>query len=100
MKKILVLALSAAVLSLMVPAAFAADLASDANYKAKCAACHGAAAEGKPAMKTAPLKDSAAKAEDELTTTVTNGKGKMPAYKDKLKPEDIKALVSEIKALK
>src|SRR5690242_10888473 len=100
MKKLLVFALTIAVLGLMVPAAFAADLTSDANFKAKCAACHGANAEGKPAMKTAPLKDSAAKSEDELTTAITNGKGKMPAYKDKLKPEDIKALVSEIKALK
>jgi mono/diheme cytochrome c family protein len=100
MKKILVFALTIAVLGMMVPAAFAADLASDANYKAKCAACHGANAEGKPAMKTAPLKDSAAKSDDELTTTITNGKNKMPAYKDKLKPDDIKALVTEIKGLK
>jgi cytochrome c6 len=100
MKKTLVFALTIAVLGMMVPAAFAADLATDANYKAKCAACHGATGEGKPAMKTAPMKDSAAKSEDELTTAITNGKGKMPAYKDKLKPEDIKALVAEIKATK
>jgi cytochrome c551 len=100
MKKILAFALTVAVVGMMVPAAFAADLASDANYKAKCAMCHGPAAEGKAAMKTPPMKDSAAKSADELTATITNGKGKMPAYKDKLKPEDIKELVTEIKALK
>jgi cytochrome c6 len=100
MKKMLVLALTIAVLGLMVPAAFAADLTADANFKGKCAACHGANGEGKPAMKTAPLKDSAAKSADELTTTITNGKNKMPAYKDKLSADDIKTLVSEIKALK
>ena len=72
MKKMLVFALTIAVLGLMVPAAFAADLTADANYKGKCAACHGANAEGKPAMKTAPMKDSAAKSADELTTTITN----------------------------
>jgi len=100
MKKMLAFALTIAVLGMIVPAAFAADLTADPNYKAKCAACHGATAEGKPAMKTAPMKDSAAKSDDELTNSITNGKNKMPAYKDKLKPEEIKALVSEIKALK
>jgi mono/diheme cytochrome c family protein len=81
--------------------AFAADLASDANYKAKCAMCHGAAGEGKPAMKTAPLKDSAAKSEADLTTIISKGKApKMPAFDGKLKPEDIKAMVEEIKAAK
>jgi mono/diheme cytochrome c family protein len=100
MKKMLVFALAIAVLGMMVPAAFAADLTADPNFKAKCSVCHGANAEGKPAMKTAPLKDSAAKSADELTAAITNGKGKMPAYKDKLKPEEIKALVDEIKAQK
>jgi mono/diheme cytochrome c family protein len=100
MKKMLALALTVAVLGLTVPAAFAADLSADANFKAKCAMCHGANAEGKPAMKTAPLKDSASKSADELTATITNGKGKMPAYKGKLSDDEIKTLVTEIKALK
>jgi mono/diheme cytochrome c family protein len=100
MKKMFALALTVAVLGMIVPAAFAADLASDPNYKAKCSVCHGANAEGKAAMKTGAMKDSASKSDEELTNAITNGKGKMPAYKDKLKPEEIKALVSEIKALK
>ncbi len=86
--------------ALVAPAMYAADLAADANYKAKCAACHGANAEGKPALKTAPMKDFAGKADAELTDAITKGKGKMPAYQGKLTPEQIKTLVSEIKALK
>jgi mono/diheme cytochrome c family protein len=81
--------------------ASAADLASDANYKAKCAMCHGAAGEGKPGMKTAPLKDSASKSDADLTALIAKGKApKMPAFEGKLKPEEIKAMVAEIKAAK
>lgn len=80
---------------------FAADLASDANYKAKCAMCHGASGEGKAAMKTTPLKDVAKKSDADLTTTITKGKPpKMPGYEGKLTADQVKALVAEIKALK
>ena len=98
MKKMLFAVL---VLALVVPSmSFAADLASDANFKAKCAGCHGANAEGKAALKTAPLKDSAAKSDADLTTIITKGKGKMPAYDGKLTADQIKTIVTEIKALK
>ena len=61
-------------LALVVPSmSFAADLASDANYKAKCGGCHGANGEGKAAMKTKPMKDYASKSEAELTKTIENG---------------------------
>lgn len=100
MKKVL---FSILALAVAVPAAFAADLASDANYKAKCAVCHGANAEGKPAMKVAPLKAAAAKSSAELTATIENGTTttpKMPGFKGKLSAGDITTLVTEIKALK
>ena len=81
--------------------ASAADLASDANYKAKCAMCHGAAGEGKAGMKTVAMKESAAKSDADLTTIITKGKApKMPAFEGKLKAEEIKAIVAEIKAAK
>lgn len=100
MKKLL----SAAVfLALACTMAFGADLAKDANYKAKCAACHGANGEGKAAMKTKPLKQSASKSEADLTKAIENGTTtapKMPGYKGKLTDAQIKTLVSEIKALK
>jgi mono/diheme cytochrome c family protein len=95
------------VVFLAASASLAADLAADANYKAKCAVCHGASAEGKPAIKTGPLKDAANKSEAELVTRIENGSTgttagtvKMPAFKDKLTPDQIKVLVAEIKALK
>jgi mono/diheme cytochrome c family protein len=98
MKKIAVLLLTVALLA---PAALAADLGADANYKAKCVACHGANGEGKPAMKVAPLKDSAAKSDAELTKSINEGvKPKMPGYEGKLTADQVKAIVAEIKALK
>jgi cytochrome c6 len=85
-------------------ASWAADLTADPDYKAKCAVCHGASAEGKAAMKTGPLKSAASKSEAELVTRIENGAPgtavRMPAFKDILSPEQIKALVAEIKALK
>jgi mono/diheme cytochrome c family protein len=100
MKKVLVAAFAVA---LVAPAAFAADLASDANFKAKCAMCHGANAEGKPAMKIAPLKTAAGKPAAELTDIITKGaKGPppMPAFEGKLTPAQVSTLAAEIKALK
>jgi mono/diheme cytochrome c family protein len=97
MKKVFAVACGIALTSTM---AFSADLKDNPNFKAKCAMCHGAAAEGKPGMKTAPLKDAAAKPAAELTATITKGKGKMPAYDGKLQAADITSLVNEIKALK
>ena len=80
------------------------DLVDDPNYKAKCAMCHGAAAEGKEKMKTPPMKEKAGKSVAELTKQIEEGNDqqtpKMPPFKDKLTAEQIKALVDEIKALK
>ncbi len=80
--------------------AFGADLSANADYKAKCAMCHGANGEGKPAMKTVPMKEVAGKSDAELTEAITKGKGKMPAYEGKLSADQVKALVSAIKAQK
>ena len=99
MKKMLFAVL---LLAMVVPSlSFAADLASDATFKSKCAACHGPNGEGKAALKTVPLKDAAKMSEADLTTIIEKGKApRMPAFGSKLKPEEIKTLVSEIKALK
>jgi len=81
--------------------AMAGDLAANPDFKAKCAVCHGASGEGKAALKTAPLKDSAGKSADELTATITKGKPpKMPAFESKLSADQIKGLVADIKSLK
>ena len=101
MKKVL---FSILVLALIVPSvAFAAGLTDDANYKAKCAVCHGANGEGKAALKTLPLKQAAAKSEADLTKVIENGTTttpKMIGFKGKLTDAQIKTLVAEIKALK
>jgi len=85
-------------------AASAEDLTDNANYKARCKICHGADAEGKPAMKIPALKTRASKTEAELIKAIEEGndtsKPKMPPFKEKLTADDIKALVAGIKALK
>jgi mono/diheme cytochrome c family protein len=55
-------------------------------------------------MKTPPMKEKAGKSVAELTKQIEDGNDKttpqMPPFKEKLTPEQIKALVEEIKALK
>jgi len=74
-------------------------------YKAKCSACHGP--DGKastPMAKTLGAHDFASpdvqnQADEQLIAIVTNGKNKMPAYKDKLTDDQIKGLVAYIREL-
>jgi mono/diheme cytochrome c family protein len=63
-----------------------------ATYTAKCKMCHGAGGEKNFANLGAGAAD--------LAKIVTDGKGKMPAYKGKLSDDDIKAVVAYIKTLK
>jgi cytochrome c6 len=63
-----------------------------ATYTAKCKMCHGATGE-----KNFP---DLSKSEVDLTRSVTDGKGKMPAYKTKLSTDEIKGVVAYIKTLK
>lgn len=83
---------------------FADDLVDDPVFKSKCVMCHGAAAEGKEQRHTPPMKTKASKSVEELTKAIEEGNDKqipkMPSFKDKLAPEQIKALVDEIRALK
>ena len=72
-------------------------------FEKKCAMCHGKDGVPKPLAKNAgnfsDPKWQAANAAEAITQTITNGKGKMLSYKDKLKPEEIKALAEYIKTL-
>ena len=82
-----------------------AQSASGALYKSKCAACHGADGTGSAAGKTMGVHDFTADAaqgmsDADLSTVITNGKNKMPAYGKSLKPDDIKGLVAYIRTLK
>ena len=74
-------------------------------YKANCAPCHGAAGDAStPAGKNfkvpsfsseAVLRDSDA----DLLTVAKNGKGKMPAWHDKLSDTQLKDLIAFIHTL-
>ena len=75
-------------------------------FKAKCAMCHGPDGSGQTAMgKSLKIRnlgsaDVQKQTDAELTNIITNGKGKMLAYKGKLTAEEIKALVGHIRSLK
>lgn len=77
--------------------AAAADAAS--IYASKCKACHGADGKGTAVGIKMGAKDFATvkESEAELAAIITNGKGKMQAYKDKLSGEEIQALAKFIK---
>ena len=85
---------------------FAADPDGAALYKGKCAMCHGPDGAGQTAtgksMKVRDLRsaDVQKQTDKEMTTIVTDGKGKMPAYKGKLSDAEIAAVVKYIKTLK
>ena len=74
-------------------------------YKTKCVLCHapdgsGGSPSGK-ALKAQDLRSDVVqkKSDAELAVSITNGKGKMPAFGKKLKPDDIAQLVAFIRAL-
>lgn len=88
---------------LMAAPAFGQDGAS--LYKARCAGCHGAEGNGDTGIgKSMHLRalgsaDVQKQSDAELTAWITDGKGAMPAYKDKLSGAQIKDLVGHIRAL-
>src|SRR5664279_3879155 len=59
--------------------------AGETTYKSKCAMCHGATGAGDTgpgkSMKIVPFTKMS---EADMVAIITNGKGKMPAYKGKL----------------
>ncbi len=79
-----------------------ADVAAgEATFKAKCAGCHGADGKGREALKTRDLASADVQnlSDAELSGIITNGKGKMPAYKS-LTPDQVKDTVAFIRSLK
>lgn len=74
-------------------------------YNTNCALCHaadgsGSSATGK-AMKARDLRSHEVqdKSDAALAESITQGKGKMPAFGKKLKPDDIKELVAYIREM-
>jgi cytochrome c6 len=103
-KKIGTLTLAATVLAgtCLLSAPAKADVAAaEGTFKAKCAACHGADGKGKEMMKTRDLAsaDVQKQSDADLSTIITKGKGKMPAY-GSMTPDQVKDMVAFIRSLK
>jgi mono/diheme cytochrome c family protein len=92
--------------ALAVPTIAAAQAKGQDVFKAKCAMCHGADGSGSTSMgKSMGLKplgspDVQKMSDADLTALITNGKGKMPAYKGKLTDAQISDVVAYIRTLK
>jgi cytochrome c6 len=107
MKRTAVLFLAVAVAVLVMPSAARTADAPDgpAIFKAKCAMCHGADGKGQSAMgKNLHLKDLGSEdvqkqKNEDLQKIISDGKGKMAAYKGKLTGAEIDALVAFIRTL-
>lgn len=72
-------------------------------YDTKCAMCHGKTGVAKPAAN--PSKDfddpafQKAWSVDAIAKITTDGKGKMPAYRTKLTPAQIRSVAAHVKTL-
>lgn len=69
-------------------------------YEKNCAKCHGKNADGRhfggPSLRADKVN---AMSTEDLRNIISNGKGRMPKYADKLSAEEIDALSRQIKAL-
>ena len=80
-----------------------ADSDSAALFKSKCAMCHGPDGTGsamgqKLGVKSYKSPDIQKQSDGDLKNAITNGKGKMPAYKT-LTPEQVDGLVKYVREL-
>jgi cytochrome c6 len=87
------------------PASVRAQNDAAKAYKTNCVLCHaadgsGSSASGK-ALKAKDLRspEVQGKSDAELAEFIVQGKGKMPAFGKKLKPDDIKQLVAYIREM-
>jgi mono/diheme cytochrome c family protein len=104
MKTILRASVAVVALALLTSTYTFADGAAD--FKVKCAMCHGAHGAGDTVMgKNLNIRDLGSadvqkQSDEELTTIIAKGKGKMPAYDGKLSKDQIGNLVKYIRTLK
>jgi cbb3-type cytochrome c oxidase subunit III len=74
-------------------------------FQEQCAGCHGpdghAQTDMGKALEAADLTSEAIqqKSESELSKSVKGGKGKMPAFENKLADDEIKAVLTHVKQL-
>ena len=72
-------------------------------YETKCAMCHGKTGVAKPAAQPSKNFDDPAFQKawgvDAIAKITAEGKGKMPAYRTKLTPDQIRAVAAHVKTL-
>ena len=94
------LGLMAAVIAGRAPAAMAADLENGENvFSGNCAACHAGGNNTVNAvkkLKIEALKEYGMYDVEKIKTQVTNGKNQMPAFGDKLAPDDIEDVANYV----
>lgn len=95
---VLVMTIAMALFIMMPSLSWAEDGAG--LYKAKCAACHGADATGKPAAKIPSLvsADEKAKSDSDVAAAIT-GTAKHPGAVKSLSADDAKAIVTYLRTL-
>jgi mono/diheme cytochrome c family protein len=104
MKNLMKAALTVLAFTLMFSTWSLAD--GGADFKAKCAMCHGADGKGDSGMgKTLKVRDLGSadvqgQSDADLNGIITNGKGKMPKYDGKLSKDQVSDLVKYIRTLK
>jgi cytochrome c551 len=72
----------------------------NALYKDNCMSCHASGLNGRMGEKTDLRKVGSRMSEAEIYAQIENGKGLMPAFKDRLAPEDIERLAQWLAAKK
>jgi mono/diheme cytochrome c family protein len=88
-----------------VPAQSADTAAGLGVFKAKCASCHGSDGSGNTAvgksLKTADLRtpEVQKKSDADLTQSIQEGKGNMPAFKSMLSDDEIHAVLAYVRTL-
>jgi cytochrome c6 len=94
-----------ALAGLMLATAVQAQTDAAKVYKANCELCHGPDGSGNTgpgkAFHAQDLRsnDTQKQSDAALTEVITKGRGKMPAFGAKLKPDDITKLVAHLRTL-
>ena len=101
MKKCVPVLLALAAVTAVPCVAEEAKVDGKALYAKKCAMCHGADGVAKATAKgSANFNDPAyAATEEEIVKVAMEGKGKMPKFEGKLKPEEVQAIAAHIKTM-
>ena len=105
MREFFLLTLVSVSCCLVAPSAMQAQSDADRIYKTNCVLCHSAdGSGGSPTGKAMHAKDLRSdevqkQSDTALGEVITKGRGKMPAFGAKIKPDDVAKLVAYVRAL-